>query len=190
MFDKFTALARQAIIQAQEEAISLGHDFIGCEHILLGLTEVTDGTAAAILTAHGVTPDRTRTEITRLARPIEPSKPRRGQASHGGKGTLAAIGIDVEEIRRRADATFGPGQFLWPRLPGTQRAGTAMKLSWEAAQAQGLNYIATQHFLLGLLTEGEHGPAGYAIQILNAIGADPAQLRAAALARTGETPDT
>src|SRR5215469_10408732 len=46
MFERFTAEARRAIVQAQEEARRLQHNYIGTEHLLLGLLAEPDGIAA------------------------------------------------------------------------------------------------------------------------------------------------
>ncbi len=49
MFERFTERARKVIILAREEAIRLGHNFVGTEHLLLGLAREGDGLAVAIL---------------------------------------------------------------------------------------------------------------------------------------------
>ena len=51
MFERFTGSARQAIVRAQSEARQLGHGFIGCEHLLLGVL-AADEPAAAVLREH------------------------------------------------------------------------------------------------------------------------------------------
>jgi ATP-dependent Clp protease ATP-binding subunit ClpC len=174
VFERFTAPAKQAITRAQDEAIALGHDYIGTEHILLGLTHVTGGTAARVLAESGVTAGRARDQISRL--PPPPGHP----AGPSPAEALAAIGIDVDEIRRRADRNFGPGQFVFPRPAFTPRGKEALTLSLQAAQDLGDADVDTRHLLLGLLAEGQNR----AIDTLQAIGADPGQLRSAVLGRT------
>ncbi|MGH7383112.1 MAG: ATP-dependent Clp protease ATP-binding subunit [Candidatus Methylomirabilales bacterium] len=49
MFERFTERARKVVILAREEAIRLGHTFVGTEHLLLGLVREGDGLAVAIL---------------------------------------------------------------------------------------------------------------------------------------------
>ena len=63
MFERFTDRARRVIVGAQEEARLLGHDYIGTEHILLGLLWVGDGPGYAALTAEGVTLDGMRAQV-------------------------------------------------------------------------------------------------------------------------------
>jgi ATP-dependent Clp protease ATP-binding subunit ClpC len=49
MFNRFTERARKVIILAKEEARRFNHDYIGTEHILLGLIREGEGVAAAVL---------------------------------------------------------------------------------------------------------------------------------------------
>src|SRR4030065_2068562 len=49
MFERFTDRARKVITLARGEAIRLGHNFVGTEHLLLGLVREGDGLAVAIL---------------------------------------------------------------------------------------------------------------------------------------------
>ena len=49
MFNKFTERARKVILLAKEEAKRFNHDYIGTEHILLGLIREGEGVAAAVL---------------------------------------------------------------------------------------------------------------------------------------------
>ena len=54
MFERFTDRARRVLVLAQEEARLFNHDFIGTEHILLGLIHETDGVAARALEQMGI----------------------------------------------------------------------------------------------------------------------------------------
>ena len=53
MFERFTDRARLVGVQAQEEARTLGHDFVGTEHVLLGLIHGGAGTGVAALPSLG-----------------------------------------------------------------------------------------------------------------------------------------
>ena len=55
MFERFTERARQVVVLAQDEARALGHDYIGTEHLLLGLLREADGLGARTLNSLGVT---------------------------------------------------------------------------------------------------------------------------------------
>jgi hypothetical protein len=63
MFERFTDRARRVVVLAQEEARRLSHNYIGTEHILLGLTAEGDGVAARALLSLGVSADRARAEV-------------------------------------------------------------------------------------------------------------------------------
>jgi ATP-dependent Clp protease ATP-binding subunit ClpA len=66
MFERFTEQARQVVILAQDEARSLRHNYIGTEHILLGLLRVDESFAASTLESLDVTLDRVRSEVIRV----------------------------------------------------------------------------------------------------------------------------
>jgi ATP-dependent Clp protease ATP-binding subunit ClpC len=66
MFERFTNLARQVIVRSQEEARGLHHNYIGTEHLLLGLLDVRDGVAAQALDRFGLTPEGAREEVTSI----------------------------------------------------------------------------------------------------------------------------
>lgn len=67
-FDKFTERARRVLTRAQEEAVRLGHMFIGTEHLQLGLVREGEGIAAEVLESVGVTLARVRAQTERLLR--------------------------------------------------------------------------------------------------------------------------
>jgi ATP-dependent Clp protease ATP-binding subunit ClpC len=60
MFERFTNQSRRAVVLAQEEARDLRHDYIGTEHLLLGLLREGTGSAARALTSMHVTLDAAR----------------------------------------------------------------------------------------------------------------------------------
>ena len=66
MFERFTEEARQVVVRAQEEARGLGHNYIGTEHILLGLLGPPETVAARELSTAGVTAEVVREQIVRI----------------------------------------------------------------------------------------------------------------------------
>ncbi|MBF9314465.1 AAA domain-containing protein [Bifidobacteriaceae bacterium NR002] len=66
MFERFTDRARRVIVLAQEEARALQHNYIGTEHILLGLIREGEGVAAKALSLKGVDLDGTRKQIEEM----------------------------------------------------------------------------------------------------------------------------
>jgi len=69
MFNRFTERARKVILLAKEEAKRFNHDYIGTEHILLGLVREGEGVAAAVLASLGVSADKVRLEVEKLVQP-------------------------------------------------------------------------------------------------------------------------
>ena len=69
MFNRFTERARKVIILAKEEAKRFNHDYIGTEHILLGLIREGEGVASAVLQNMGLSLDKIRLEIEKLVQP-------------------------------------------------------------------------------------------------------------------------
>lgn len=69
MFNRFTERARKVILLAKEEAKRFNHDYIGTEHILLGLVREGEGVAAAVLASFGLTSDKIRIEVEKLVQP-------------------------------------------------------------------------------------------------------------------------
>jgi ATP-dependent Clp protease ATP-binding subunit ClpC len=63
MFERFTDRARRVVVLAQEEARMLDHNYIGTEHILLGLIHEGEGVAAKALTALGISLAATRRAV-------------------------------------------------------------------------------------------------------------------------------
>jgi ATP-dependent Clp protease ATP-binding subunit ClpC len=60
VFERFTDPARQVVVFAQDEARALGHDYLGTEHLLLGLIREDRGAAARVLASAGVGEDAVR----------------------------------------------------------------------------------------------------------------------------------
>jgi ATP-dependent Clp protease ATP-binding subunit ClpA len=66
MFERFTGNARQVVVRAQEEARRLHHNYIGTEHILLGLLAVPDGHAVRALEGFGLSLNGARDEVVAM----------------------------------------------------------------------------------------------------------------------------
>jgi hypothetical protein len=116
MFERFTDTARHVVVQAQADARRLGHNYIGCEHLLMATAAAAEP-ASAVLRDQGVTPDRVEAVIMRTIG--------RGQTADllGGldRQALAFIGIDVDVVRARIEEAFGPDA-LTRALPAACRS--------------------------------------------------------------------
>jgi ATP-dependent Clp protease ATP-binding subunit ClpA len=99
MLERLTADAQQLIVAADAQARRLGHRWIGCEHLLLAACGRGDPVSDA-LNGIGVTPDSVEAALqTMLNQPPAAMDAR----------ALATIGIDLDTVRRRVEAVFGPG---------------------------------------------------------------------------------
>ena len=78
MFERFTERARQVIVLAQEEARVLRHNYIGTEHLLLGLLREADGVAARVLGTLEVSLEEVRGEVQRIV----------GEGEHEAQGQI------------------------------------------------------------------------------------------------------
>jgi ATP-dependent Clp protease ATP-binding subunit ClpC len=66
VFEKFTERARQVVVLAQDEARALEHNYVGTEHILLGLLREEEGLAARVLESLDITVEEVRFHIVRI----------------------------------------------------------------------------------------------------------------------------
>src|ERR671917_263670 len=91
MFERFTERARQVVVLAHDEARSLKHNYIGTEHILLGLVRENEGVAARILLDFDADSEKIRNEVIRML--SGPGGRRQGQGSSGqpGEGKTAVV---------------------------------------------------------------------------------------------------
>ena len=99
MFELFTEQARQVVVRAQEEARALKHDYIGTEHILLGLLREEEGLAARALGSLGITVERMRAQVVRIVGP--------GEAVPSGQFPFTPRGKKVLELALREALSLG-----------------------------------------------------------------------------------
>jgi ATP-dependent Clp protease ATP-binding subunit ClpA len=163
MFERFTESARESVVRAQAEARALGLEHVGTEELLLGIA-AGGGDAARVLAEHGASAEALRRQAG-------------GRELDGA--ALASIGIDLDEIRRRAEASFGPGALERGRrgpnghIPLTPQAKKSLELAVRETVATGGREIRAEHVLLGVLREGG------ATALLRGAGTDPEALRSA-----------
>ena len=123
--------ARHVIVLAQKEAYALHHNYVGTEHILLGLLAAPDGEAAQLLIGLGVSPERVRTRVLQLI-------------GRGGDAPLAAC----------VCSRSAPGLPKWS-LCLTPRVKRGFELSCRTADRLNDPHVEGTHLLLGLLDEGK-----------------------------------
>src|SRR5712691_8992721 len=66
MFERFTDRARRVVVLAQEEARMLNHNYIGTEHVLLGLIHEGEGVAAKALESLGISLEAVRSQVEEI----------------------------------------------------------------------------------------------------------------------------
>ena len=105
----FTPQAKKVLELALRESVQLGHDYIGTEHLLLGLIREGEGPAAQVLQQRGIELNMVRQEVIRLLHGYEVRGGRRGRrvvrASSGGEGvTLAEVSHQLRVLGARLAA--------------------------------------------------------------------------------------
>lgn len=177
MFERFAAQTRQAVHLALSEARVLGARRIGTEHLLLGLAHARSGPAADAMKAVGLDAGTLR----RLSAA-------RSETDPLDADSLAVLGIDLDQVRRAAEAAFGPGALERSARPEAARttrarmtpaAKQAMACALRVAQSRHDGGITTGHLLIGIIDQGDNQALG----VLAAAGVDPAALRADTLRR-------
>jgi ATP-dependent Clp protease ATP-binding subunit ClpA len=185
MFERFTASARSTVVRAQEEAADAGDHHVGTEHLILALAQ-DDGVAGAVLRDAGVTGERLRRWLRQVPRDDGSGGPLDADA-------LQSIGIDLDDVRRSVEKTFGAGALddvpgrtggrRWGRsghIPFTARAKKSLERGLRQAITLGDTRIGSEHLLLGVLDEG----SGLGVRMLRDVGVELRALRATTVERS------
>ena len=166
-----------------EEGRDAGDGYIGTEHVVIALAQ-DDGVAGEVLRAAGVTAQELRQ--SRVAGDVDDS---------GGRldaDALRHLGIELDDVRRSVEETFGEGALdaapargsrrRWggSRIPFTGRAKASLERGLRQAIRLGDTRIGSEHLLLGVLDEG----TGAGVRLLRDRGVDLAQLRASTVERS------
>jgi ATP-dependent Clp protease ATP-binding subunit ClpA len=110
MFERFTDRARRVVVLAQEEARLLNHNYIGTEHILLGLIREGEGVAAQVLAAVGADPALVREQVVRLlSGEGEQAGPRARLVRLTVPEDLRELEEQVAQVRREKQAAIQAG---------------------------------------------------------------------------------
>ena len=108
-FEKFSERARKVLSLAQEEAQRFNHNYIGTEHVLLGLTRVNEGTATKVLAGLGVDMEKVKSAVEYIIGEGDPS-------STGDIGLTPrakkVIELAVDEARRMTHQYIGTEHLL------------------------------------------------------------------------------
>ncbi|HOR86623.1 MAG TPA: ATP-dependent Clp protease ATP-binding subunit [Bacillota bacterium] len=144
VFDKFTERARKVMVYSQEEAIRLNHNYIGTEHILLGLVKEGEGIAAQVLKNRGISLDSIRQKVETV---IGKGQKRVEQVLGYTPRTKTVLELSAEEARS-----------LGHNYIGTEHLFLALIREGEGAAAQilmvmGLNFDIARQEIMALLKD-------------------------------------
>jgi excisionase family DNA binding protein len=153
-FKNFTERARKAMVLSVDEARRLEHNYVGTEHMLLGLVSEGEGVAAHVLSSFGVELDKTRNKIVSML-------------NHGQEKSKPVLS-KIKTAMRQGEIVFAGRQ-----SDLTKRAKKVLELAVDEARLLGHQYIGTEHLLLGILREGD----GLAVGVLESLGVDLEKLR-------------
>lgn len=153
----FTPRTKTVLELSFDEARYWGHDYIGTEHILLGLLREGEGVAARILIQLGVNLEKARKQVAHLLGTEPITVPYRGATGKTGHQESGRVSVNVSfELLTNFN------------IP----AHDALKFAHDEAAQHGHSYVDTEHLLLGLLRE-----KNTATQILESLGFDIEALR-------------
>ncbi|MGB3633703.1 MAG: Clp protease N-terminal domain-containing protein, partial [Rubrobacteraceae bacterium] len=102
----FTPRSKKVLELALREALQLGHNYIGTEHILLGLVRESEGVAARVLSNLDVDPDKVRREVVRMLGGGRSGRGR-GGSSEGGAARSGGGGAEAKRPKTRQLDQYG-----------------------------------------------------------------------------------
>ena len=104
MFERFTDRARRVVVLAQDEARRLDHNWIGTEHLLLGLIREGDGVAAQVLVTLGADLNRVRQQVIQLLHGHSAEEPVSTRSAERELRLLPAVKTRLEGLEERLTA--------------------------------------------------------------------------------------
>jgi ATP-dependent Clp protease ATP-binding subunit ClpC len=148
VFERFTDRARRAVVLAQEEARMLNHNYIGTEHLLLGLVREYDGIAGKALTSLGISLEGVRGQVEQIIG--------QGQAAPRGHIPFTSRAKKVLELALREALQLGHNYIGTEHiLLGLIREGEGVAA--QVLQSLGVDLSLARQAVIQLL-------AGYAIE--------------------------
>src|SRR5260370_6268678 len=139
---------------AVDEARRLEHNYVGTEHMLLGLVSEGEGVAAHVLRNLGIELDKARNEISSILKQ--------------GQEKSSPVLSKIKTAMMQGEIVLAGRQAVL-----TKRAKKVIEMSVDEARSLGHHYIGSEHLLLGILREGE----GLAVGVLENLGVDLKKIR-------------
>ena len=154
LFDRFTERAQKVMVYSQEEAIRQNYNYIGTEHILLGILREGEGIAAQVLKNKGVNLETVRQQVEAL---VGKGQQEVGQVIGYTPRTKTILELSVEEARSLGQNYIGTEHLLLALI--REGEGVAAQI----LAAMGLNFDSIRQEIIGLLdSEGARGKRGEA----------------------------
>jgi ATP-dependent Clp protease ATP-binding subunit ClpC len=115
LFDKYTERAKRVLMFAQEESRRLNHDYIGTEHLLLGLVQDSWSTGSRVLSDMGIGQAKVRSAVQFMVgreENVEPEERDRDSRLSLTEGAQKALKLAADEARRDGHRQVGTGHLL------------------------------------------------------------------------------
>jgi predicted DNA-binding transcriptional regulator AlpA len=143
LFSRFTDRARLSVVKAQEEARLLNHNYLGTEHLLLGLMAIGEGLAYVVLNGLGVSLETTRASVFNMI----------------GRGTVAPVGhvAFTPRAKKVLELSLRESVALGHNYIGTEHILLALirekgGVAWQAVERMGHKPKATRQAVLDALS--------------------------------------
>lgn len=180
IFVRYRREAHRTLETARIEAQGLHHNYIGTEHLLLALTIENFGKASSVLAECGITASALKKQVVRE---LEDTSARFTETD---AHALATVGIDLDEVRRRVEETFGASALDAPPpcpkgTPFTDKAMRALRATSQHARRLGHRQIGPEHLLLALMDD----ESTLAVRLIERLGATREHLTELVLAAIG-----
>lgn len=154
IFDRFTERAQKVMVFSQEEAVRLNHNYIGTEHILLGLLKEGEGIAARVLKNKGIDLDTVRQQVEAA---VGKGQQQVGQVVGYTPRTKTVLELSVEEARNLGQSYVGTEHLLLALI--REGEGVAAQI----LMVTGMNFDSTRQEIIELLnSEGSRNKQGMA----------------------------
>jgi ATP-dependent Clp protease ATP-binding subunit ClpA len=158
VLELFTDRAREVVVQASDTARALGHEFVGAEHLLLGLIAERHGVAARTLQNLGVTEAAVRREL--LARHPQDEAPADGMLPFTAEAK-SVLELSLPESKRLGDSRIKTQHVLLALLKSEQQSGVelleAIGLDAERVRLEIFRVLTERQSLLGEVHSSSFG---------------------------------
>jgi len=172
--------AKKAIQLAVDEAHLLNHDYVGTEHLLLGLIRDREGIAVGALESLGVNLEKVRTQTLLALSPSSlvtepPTAPIPASIPQDAAAPIAEKDLGLTHNEEGKKQINGMQKYIDELDNFTKQAKKVLVYAQEEAQSFQHHYVGTEHLLLGLI----HEPEDIAVKVLTNLGIELKQVRSA-----------